>query len=268
MAPVPDNGVSVDEDGNFGVSFGVLGPGDLMGTTVDRCWEERSSGSGRRFGVGCPAAAEEEVFRSVSVSAAKVSADDSGGGELVESSDDAVDLLLTESEDGDLDFLGLGAGTGGLLARAPAGRSITRSGVCPGVLTLVSERCSQKSRLPLKPTFSPRSSSLLGELCVLRSHSSFLRTNAEICSTSTSGSLSTFLLPQLFCLRRTPSSSTTDLPDLGVTVGVCTDLGLAPVSWLLRRTSTSSIESFRPIPSLDPAGLVANSMTVSSSGVR
>lgn len=65
------------------------------------------------------------------MSAAKVSAEESGGGELVESSDDdAVDLLLaTESEDGDLDFLGLGAGTGGLLARAPAGRSITRSGV-------------------------------------------------------------------------------------------------------------------------------------------
>lgn len=55
VAPVPDNGLSLDEDGNFGVSFGVLGPGDLMGTTVERCcccWEESSSGSGRRLGVG------------------------------------------------------------------------------------------------------------------------------------------------------------------------------------------------------------------------
>ena len=94
------------------------------------------------MGVG-PRTAEDgldewaELFLSVSVSAANVSAEEREGEDVAESSDEAVDRPLTESEDGDLDFLGRGAGTGGLLARAPAGRSITRSGVCPGVFVLV-----------------------------------------------------------------------------------------------------------------------------------
>lgn len=161
------------------------------------------------------------------MSAANVSALDISGEELTESSE-AVDLLPTESEDGDLDFRGLGAGTGGLLANAPAGRSITRSGVCPGVLERLWARCSQKSRLPLKLARS-FSSSLLGVLVVRRSHSSLFRTKAETGS-SGSGSRVPSLLPQLFCFSSTPSCSTRDLPDRGVASGVCTDLGLAPVS--------------------------------------
>ena len=132
----------------------------------------------------------------------------------------------------------------------------------------------------MKPVFS-RSSSLLGELCARRSHSSFLRTKAEstgspsppttLCSPPLS--LSTFLLPQLFCLRRTtPSGSGPVLADLGAALGVWTDLGRAPPLptslLLLARYSTSSMDSWRPIPSLEPAGLAASSITVSSSGVR
>ena len=73
-----------------------------------------------------------EVFLNVSVSAAKLSAvvmeGEVDGGEESEA--------MEESDEGDLLLLrrctGRGAGTGGLEASAPWGRSITRSGVCFG----------------------------------------------------------------------------------------------------------------------------------------
>ena len=84
------------------------------------------------MGVGTPkdaaTAAAADVFFRVSVSAAKVSALDKAAVRLTESSD-SVERPPTESEEGDLDLRGRGAGTGGLLASAPAGKSITRSGV-------------------------------------------------------------------------------------------------------------------------------------------
>jgi hypothetical protein len=50
---------------------------------------------------------------------------------MLEESTDAEDPLLLpiESEDGDRDRRGRGIGTGGLLASAPAGKSMTKSGV-------------------------------------------------------------------------------------------------------------------------------------------
>ena len=83
---------------------------------------------------------EVGVFFKVSVTAAKLSALDREPGWVppgLASSvdDDPVDLPLVESDEGDLDLdrRGRGAGTGGLLAKGPDGRSITRSGVWPGV---------------------------------------------------------------------------------------------------------------------------------------
>lgn len=114
-------------DPNLCTSLGVLGPGDRIGTTWDR-GAARTSGSGLGFGTGARSPAACGVFFNVSVSAAKLSALESEE-EGATYSSEVVDLLPTESVDGDLDFLGLGAGTGGLLASAPAGRSITRSGV-------------------------------------------------------------------------------------------------------------------------------------------
>lgn len=135
-APGDDVAAAAPEP-NLCTSLGVLGPGDRIGTTWDR-GAERTSGSGRGLGTGArsPATAACGVFFSVSVSAAKLSALESEEEAGATYSSEVVDLLPTESVDGDLDFLGLGAGTGGLLARAPAGRSITRSGVWPGVLVL------------------------------------------------------------------------------------------------------------------------------------
>ena len=69
-----------------------------------------------------------ECFLMVSVSAAKVSA------LVVFLAGTSAELELEEeSEDGDL-LTGLGAGMGGLAARGPVGRSITRSGVWLEVL--------------------------------------------------------------------------------------------------------------------------------------
>jgi len=70
-----------------------------------------------------------ECFLMVSVSAAKVSA-------LVvflAGTSAELELEEEESEEGDL-LTGLGAGMGGLPARGPVGRSITRSGVWLEVL--------------------------------------------------------------------------------------------------------------------------------------
>ena len=69
-----------------------------------------------------------ECFLMVSVSAAKVSA------LVVFLAGTSAELELEEeSEEGDL-LTGLGAGIGGLPARGPVGRSITRSGVWLEVL--------------------------------------------------------------------------------------------------------------------------------------
>lgn len=98
------------------------------------------------------------------------------------SSDEAVDRPLAESDDGDLDFdrLGRGAGTGGLLASGPAGKSITKSGVWPGVLVCVLVLCSQKLLLPLKllPLSLP-SSAEEGLLDVLFSHMFLFLANTD-----------------------------------------------------------------------------------------
>lgn len=176
---------------NLAKTFGVLGPGDRMGTTVDPGGEFEGmlngwgivNGCGRIFGDG----ADDGVFLRVSVTAAKLSAlDNDPGWPPGEPSDDAIDRPLAESEDGDLDFdrLGLGAGTGGLLAIGPAGRSMTRSGVWPGVVLRAIDFCSQKDRLPRKlADLSPESSDEFPGLPVdLFSHMSLFLANKEIFS--------------------------------------------------------------------------------------
>jgi len=141
------------------------------------------SGCGLSLGEG----AVVGVFLSVSVTAAKLSAlDNDPGCTPGEPSDDAIDRPLAESEDGDLDLdrLGRGAGTGGLLAMGAAGRSITRSGVCPGVVLRALDFCSQNERLPRKlADLSPESSDEFpGLLTVLFSHMSLFLANNEIFS--------------------------------------------------------------------------------------
>ena len=97
----------------------------------------KTSGSGRGFGVGGCGPTPAALFFRVSVStAAKVSALDSDG-DMLDSpaaEQDSPLLLRNESEEGERDRRGRGIGTGGLLASAPAGKSMTRSGVWPDVL--------------------------------------------------------------------------------------------------------------------------------------
>lgn len=132
-----------------------------------------ASGAGLAFATG-----PTEVFLSVSVSAAKLSAvvmeGEVDGGEESEA--------MEESDEGDLLLLrrctGRGAGTGGLEASAPWGRSITRSGVCFGfrLVAGVEVRDSQNPRRPCGPLARGASSSLVGVEVVRRSQRSrFLR---------------------------------------------------------------------------------------------
>ena len=91
-------------------------------------------------------------FLSVSVSAAKLSAVVNDTEFLAGDSEELDVLLASESDDGDRDLLkclGLGAGIGGLLAKGPVGRSITRSGAWVGSVWLLGvDLDCQKSRFP------------------------------------------------------------------------------------------------------------------------
>jgi len=238
---------------NLAITLGVLGPGDLIGTTVEPGVVGMLSGCGRGFGDG--GTRLDGVFFRVSVIAAKLSALDNDPGcveyaPLGLPSEEAVERPLAESEDGDRDFdrLGRGAGTGGLLANGPAGRSMTRSGVWPGVFVCTLVFCSQKFLLPLKlllVSLLPSSAEGLLELVVLFSHISFFLANTDTFSTL-SCSLGPFLLAQLFCFNSTPSGSAVVLilTVRGVTAGgVCPDLGRAPVSGLFCLNSNPSLES-------------------------
>jgi len=239
------------EPPNFAITFGVLGPGDRIGTTVEPGVVGILNGFGRGFGDG--GTRLDVVFFRVSVIAAKLSALDNEPGCVVYappglSSEEAVERPLVESDDGDRDFdrLGRGAGTGGLLANGPAGRSITRSGVCPGVFVFTVVFCSQKFLFPLKLLrVSLLPSSADGLLVVLFSHISLFLANIETFSTL-SCSRGPFLLAQLFCFSSTPSGSAVVLilTVRGVTAGgVCPDLGRAPVSGLFCLNSNPSLDS-------------------------
>jgi len=155
-AGLNEEGEGAKEDGEEKGEEGVRGPGDRMGRRWDLGDSEATAclgnpGSGIAKGAGLAfATGPTDVFLKVSVSAAKLSAvvmdGEVDGGEESE---------VIESDDGDLLLLrrctGRGAGTGGLEARAPWGRSITRSGVCLGfrfVAAVVEVRDSQNPRKP------------------------------------------------------------------------------------------------------------------------
>jgi len=155
-AGLNEEAAGAKDDGEENGDEGVRGPGDLMGRRRERGDSEEIAclcrpGSGI---ASCAGLAFEtgptEVFLNVSVSAAKLSAvvmeGDVDGGE----ESDAIE----ESDEGDLLLLrkctGRGAGTGGLEARAPWGRSITKSGVCFG-FRLVADVEVRDSQNPRKP---------------------------------------------------------------------------------------------------------------------
>lgn len=122
-----------EDDGVEKRDFDLAWAGVLAGAAVARIFVLKT-GTGLAEGLegeeGALSAVEDlcECFLMVSVSAAKVSA------LVVFLAGTSAELELEEeSEDGDL-LTGLGAGMGGLAARGPVGRSITRSGVWLDVL--------------------------------------------------------------------------------------------------------------------------------------
>ena len=182
---------------------------------------------------------------------------------------------IEESDEGDLLLLrrctGRGAGTGGLEASAPWGRSITRSGVCFGfrLVAGVEVRDSQNPRRPWGPPARGASSSLVGVEVVRRSHRSRFRRKLPLPSSRWSNP--PCLLPQLVCFKTTPSSPVfpcSPLLDLGVTAGV---LFLAPssadtlrdeaVEEEVEEKAAASTKSCLPTPSREPAGRLASSST-------
>ena len=158
-----------------------------------------------------------ECFLMVSVSAAKVSA------LVVFLAGTSKELELElESEEGDL-LTGLGAGIGGLPAKGPVGRSITRSGAWFDVLLTLGVVLEPQPGLALS---SP------GLLMLLLSHRSFLLRKLLLLpppllvvelllSLLSRLSCLLALLAQLFCFSTTPPSASSGF-------ALATDRGRAP----------------------------------------